>query len=437
MSTLSKKASNYRWKIVIPMLFLLYLTAYIDRANISFTLSGLQETFAVSSTVVGFITGVFFLGYVILMAPTGYFANKFSPKRIVVILAVLTGVFSSLQGFVQNIETIIVVRFLLGLVEGGIYPTLGVLIVNWFPGKERGRASSAFYLYIPIASIIMSPIAGYIVENFHFLGLESWRWVFIIQGLPIIFIAALFYFLVPDRPELASSRQVNNLEREYLLTEFEKEDKTKKVQSNKSFRQNVLNKRFILLTLAYLTGGSIANYGVTLWLPNIIEKASGFSYTTIGVLSTIPWILTAITMLYCGYLGDKIGKKPLLIMLLYTFAGIGLAASVLMIDHSFWIAFICITFAKAVGSASSAVFLSLISDIAPKDMVGGMTGIWNSVGGLGGFIGPFVFGAFVSMGSLSTGLIFLAICYIIGAILIVASKKKSNQFETINTKVAN
>ncbi|MFD4819863.1 MFS transporter [Peribacillus butanolivorans] len=436
MSTLSKKASNYRWKIVIPMLFLLYLLAYLDRANISFTLSGLQETFAVSSTMVGFITGVFFLGYVILMAPTGYLANKFSPKRIVVILAVLTGFFASLQGFAQNIETLIVVRFLLGLAEGGIYPTLGVLIVNWFPVKERGRASSAFYLYIPIASIVMSPIAGYIVENFHFFGLESWRWVFILQGLPIIFVAAVFYFLVPDRPELASSRQVNNLEREYLLTEFEKEDKTKKVLSNKSFRQNILEKRFILLTLAYLAGGSIASYGIGLWLPNIIERASEFSYTTIGLLSTIPWVLSALAMLYCGYLSDKYGKKPFLVMLLYIIAGICLAASVLLID-SFWTSFAFISLAIAAGPASSAVFLSLIQDIAPKDMVGGMTGIWNAVGGLGGFIGPYVFGVFASKGSSSTGLIFLAICYFIGAILIVASKKNRKLVETTNNKVAN
>ncbi|MGZ9818141.1 MFS transporter [Peribacillus simplex] len=413
------------------MLFLLYLLAYLDRANISFTLSGIQETFAVSSSVVGFIIGVFFLGYVILMAPMGYLANKSSPKRIVVILAVLTGVFSSLQGVAQNIESIIVVRFLLGLAEGGIYPTLGVLILNWFPVNERGRASSVFYLYIPIASIVMSPIAGYIVENFHYLGLESWRWVFFLQGLPIIFVAVVFYFLIPDRPELASHRQVNHIEREYLLKEFGKEDQTKKVQSNKSFRKNILDKKFILLTLAYSVG-SIANYGIGLWFPNLIKKASDYSYTTIGLLSIIPWVLTAIAMVYCGYLSDKYRKKQFLVMLLYIIAGISLSASVLLVHYGFWLSFTFISLAIAAGPTSASVFLSLISDIVPKDKAGGMIGIWNACGGLGGFIGPFVFGAFASGGSSSTGIIFLAICYIIGTIMIVGANKNRKLVERTN-----
>ncbi|MEZ2661708.1 MFS transporter [Aneurinibacillus aneurinilyticus] len=124
---------GYRWKVIIPMIFVMYLLAYIDRTNISFALTEMQKTFAITSTVSGFIAGIFFCGYILLMAPMGHLASRKSARKIVVILGVLTGIFSSIQGMVNSVGMLVFVRFLLGLVEGGIYPAMGVLIANWFP----------------------------------------------------------------------------------------------------------------------------------------------------------------------------------------------------------------------------------------------------------------------------------------------------------------
>ncbi|CEH31880.1 hypothetical protein AM501_08010 [Aneurinibacillus migulanus] len=413
---------SYRWKAIIPMIFIMYLLAYIDRTNISFALTEMQKTFAITSTVSGFIAGIFFCGYILLMAPMGHLASRKSARMIVVILGLLTGVFSSVQGMVNSVEMLVFVRFLLGLVEGGIYPAMGVLIANWFPKHERGRATSIFYLYVTVAPLIMSPISGYIVSNVHWFGLDSWRWVFITQGIPVLLFSLLFFYLIPDHPLKASKKRISDQERAYLLEQQAIEASEPKAIQEKSYWKAALNRNFIFVSLAYFMAGGIGNYGIIIWLPVIIKEFSTFGYTAVGFISAIPWLIGTIGMISIGVINDKFGNKRVLLFLLNVIAGISLLSAILVLESNLWAAIFLISITIVGGMSSSAVFMTLIADVFPANMIGGMTGLWNAIGNVGGFVGPFVVGALMAGDNKLVGVGFLSVCYIIGSVIVLFVK---------------
>ncbi|ERI09408.1 MFS transporter [Aneurinibacillus aneurinilyticus] len=418
---------GYRWKVIIPMIFVMYLLAYIDRTNISFALTEMQKTFAITSTVSGFIAGIFFCGYILLMAPMGHLASRKSARKIVVILGVLTGIFSSIQGMVNSVGMLVFVRFLLGLVEGGIYPAMGVLIANWFPKNERGRATSIFYLYVTVAPLIMSPISGYIVSNVHWFGLDSWRWVFITQGVPVLLFSLLFFYLIPDHPLKASKKRISNQERTYLLEQQAIEASEPKVIQEKSYWKAALNRNFILVSLAYFMAGGIGNYGIIIWLPVIIKEFSTFGYTAVGFISAIPWLIGTIGMVSIGFINDKFGNKRVLLFILNVIAGISLLSAILVLESNLWVAIFLISITIVGGMSSSAVFMTLIADVFPANMIGGMTGLWNAIGNMGGFVGPFVVGALMAGDNKLVGVGFLSVCYIIGSIIVLFVKLRKEK----------
>lgn len=422
--------NSYRWRVVIPSLFILYLFAYIDRTNISFAMTELENVFTITSTVSGFISGVFFIGYILLMAPVGHLASFKSARTIILILGILTGIFSSLQGMVTNIEMLVLVRFLLGLVEGGIYPAMGVLIANWFPLKERGRATSIFYMYVTVAPLIMSPVSGYIITNITWLGLDSWRWLFITQGIPVLLFAIVFYILVPNHPVNASSKRVSQLERDFLVKEQEIEANLPKVIQEKSYLKAIKNRNFIVVTIAYFFAGGIGNYGISIWLPTILKAFSSYNYTVVGIISAIPWLIGTIGMVSIGVINDKLGNKKLLLFILNIIAGLSLFLAIIVLNSNLWLAIAFISLTIVTGMSSSAVFLSFLSEILPANMLGGMTGLWNALGNIGGFVGPFAVGALMSIGNSLLGVGFLSISYIVGALFILIIN--STKTETLN-----
>jgi len=428
-----KMKGSYRWKVIIPMLFVMYTMAYIDRTNISFALTEMQKTFAISSTVSGFIAGIFFCGYILLMAPMGHLASRKSARNIVVTLGLLTAVFSSMQGMVNSIGMLVFIRFLLGLVEGGIYPAMGVLIANWFPQHERGRAAGIFFLYVTVAPLVMSPISGYFVANIHWFGIDSWRWVFITQGIPVVFLSLLFFYLVPDHPLKASKKRISDQERSYLLEQLAIEASKPKVIQEKTYWKAALNRNFIFVSLAYFLGGGVGNYGIIIWLPVILKEFSALGYTSVGFLSAIPWLIGTIGMVSIGVINDKFGNKKVLLFWLNTIAGISLLSAILALGHNIWLAIFFISITIVGGMSSSAVFMTLLADVLPSNMMGGMMGLWNAIGNIGGFVGPFVVGALMAGGNSLLGVGFLSCCYIICSIVVLFVKLRQKEAVSLQT----
>ncbi|WP_144529838.1 MFS transporter [Peribacillus simplex] len=434
-NSMDQRRGSYRWKVIMPMLLIMYLFAYLDRTNISFAMTGMQNTFSITSTVSGFISGVFFFGYMLLQMPAGHLASRSSAKRNILILGFFTGLFATLQGVVNDVPTFIVVRFLLGVAEGGMLPTMYVLIANWFPERERGRATSTFALYQTLAPLIMSPISGLIVAS-SWLDFPGWRWMFIFEGLAPLVFAFIFYLIVPDHPEKAKSKGLGEEERRYLLEELDKEQKKPKIIQEKSYWRAALNWNFIFLTLSW-GAMVIGNYGVSMWLPVIIKGISHYGYTKIGFISALPWLAATFGMILTGIINDKWGNKRSLLFILEAIAGICLFSTALIGTSNFILSIVFISLTLMASASATAVYLTALSELFPANMLGGLTGIFSAIGNLGGFFGPFIVGALMSGGNKIAGLLFLSGIYIISAILVtlVKLRKKSTDVPSNLTQV--
>lgn len=414
------RRGNYRWIVILPMLLLMYMFCYIDRTNISFAMGGMEKSFGITSTISGFISGIFFIGYTLLQAPGGHLASTISARRNILIFGILTGVFDIAQGFATNITMFIVFRFLLGVVEGVFLPTMFVLISRWFAEEERGIATNTFMTYQSFGPLIMSPICGFIVAFVHWGGFESWRWMLIIEGFFPIIWAFIFYVVVKDHPKEATSKHFGEEERNYLLESMEKEAQKPRITQEKSFWRAALNVNFILVVLSWFFV-VVGNYGTSMWLPEIIKQISKSGYDKVGLIATLPWIATIFGAVLVGYINDKWGNKKWLLCLLGILAGVALYISSLFGNTSPWLSIIFLIIAMMASCSAAPTYLTTLPLFIAPALLGGLTGIASALANLGGFFGPLGVGALITAngGNKLAGILFLAVVYIVAGILML------------------
>src|SRR2546423_14833944 len=215
MATQAALVPKKRWIHIIPAAFLMYTIAFMDRVNIGFAIPGIEKSLAVSATIAGLASGIFFVGYVLLQIPGGQLAMKWSAKRFVLFSLIAWGICAILTGLAQNATQLLIVRFLLGVAEGGVWPATLVLLARWFPLEERARANSYWMFCIPVSSIVMAPISGWI------LSWADWHTLLILEGIPPLLWAVIWWLVIADEPEKAS--WLAPAERSYLAEQFASE----------------------------------------------------------------------------------------------------------------------------------------------------------------------------------------------------------------------
>ena len=199
-----------RWLRIIPPILIACIISYMDRVNIAFAMpGGMDEELGITATMAGLAGGIFFIGYLFLQVPGGKIAVHGSGKKFIGWSLVAWAVISVLTGLVTNQYQLLVLRFLLGVAEGGMLPVVLTMISNWFPDAERGRANAIVIMFVPIAGIITAPLSGWIITAL------DWRWLFIIEGLMSIVVLVLWAFTVYDRPQEA--RWISAAEKNYLV----------------------------------------------------------------------------------------------------------------------------------------------------------------------------------------------------------------------------
>ncbi len=412
------KSKTFRWTVVLPIIMVEYILAMVDRTNISFGLDGMQKALGMDPGMAGFISGLFFIGYVLLQLPAGHLASRVSATRNILVLSILWGIFSSLQGVVVDVTQLIIVRFLLGVLEGGMFPSIYVVLTKWFPAHERGRATSFFTFYITVAPLIMSPIFGWIVSSIDWFGVPGWRWLFILEGLPGAIWGIIFWLVIPDAPEKASVRQISEAERTYLVTEMAKEDALPKAVTEKSYWKAALNPTFVFFTLSH-TGVLIGMYGTNIWLPVIIKSISNYGYTAVGFIAAIPWLFATIVMVLVGIVNDRWDNKKALIAICDVVSGGAFLGITAAGTNNLWLSMALISVATAGIAAGSGVYYSMFPQLFAKGILGGLIGIQAALSNLGGFIGPFIVGMIMSGGNKLGGMLFLSSMMFLGAVLIM------------------
>jgi sugar phosphate permease len=406
----TKKIPNGRWLHIIPPAMLVYIVAFMDRTNIGFAIAGgMDKELGMTATLSGIAAGIFFIGYLSLQVKGSQIAERGSAKKFIAWTIVAWGGLAVLSGFVQNTTQLLVIRFLLGVAEGGVWPAVLTILSHWFPNEERGRANAYFIMNVPIASIITGPLSGLIV------GTYGWRQVFIIEGAIAFVLLAIWFPLISDRP--SDAKWISKEEKDYIENKLREEQellgntKAEKV----SFKEVIKNGYVWKLSIIYCCF-CIGVYGYALWLPTIIKQLTKSSMLGVGLWSTIPYIGTIIGLLVFAKLADKtMNRRFFTASGLLVFA-VCLALSVVTKNN------VGLSFAFLIGcgvlfQAPSSTFWTILPLLFSSDEAASARGVVNGIGNLGGFIGPYLVGFLTVAFNQGIGLYTLAGFMVLGCIL--------------------
>ena len=373
---------------LMPFLFLLYIVAYLDRINVSFAVLQMRGQLGLSDRVYGRAAGMFFAGYFFFQLPSNLVLEKFGVRRWISGLMITWGVISCLMIFIRGPVSFYAMRFLLGSAEAGFFPGMILYMKRWFPANTRARAVAWFMTANPLAGIVGSPISGALL-GLSGKGLSGWQWMFLMEGIPAIFLGVAVFWALSDSPREAS--WLKGEERAWLLERLALEQQAESSLRKENLWAVLVSPRIWMLSVVYF-GVSTTMYGVTLWLPSVIRSLSGLSYFLTGIVSALPFVVTAVAMVLVGMSSDRTGERrwhtavPAFVGALALVAA-GYGSSTVVVVTCIGLGLVCAE--SMVGpfwamATSRMVGLSAAAGIA----------VINSLANLGGYFGPDIIGFF-------------------------------------------
>jgi len=400
-----------RWIRIIPPTIIIYIIAYMDRMNVSFAIAGgMSKDLGLTMTVSGLAAGIFFFGYLVLQVPGGHLAEHGSAKKFILWSIIGWGFTSMLTGLAQNEWQILAARFALGVAEGGVFPAILVILSNWFPKNEIGRANALFVASMPISSVITNPISGWIVAN------HGWRYLFFIEGGISLLLIFIWLPMISDRPEEA--KWISKEEKEYLIATLSAEKAEnaanhKNVGEKWSYKQLLADKTLWIMILAYVCF-TTGQYGYSLWLPTMLKNLTQTNMTNVGLLASIPFIVAIGGTYIFGSLSDRFGNPRFFTALsLWCFAGFLWLS--MQFPSQIMVSFLLLVATGVFLKAFLGPFWSMSSMVFAEGMAGASRGVINALGNLGGFLGPFFVGWITSTtGDMKYGVYSLVIMLAVG-----------------------
>lgn len=405
-----------RWYRLIPIAFITYSLAYLDRANFGFgTAGGMTEDLNITPAISSLLGSLFFLGYFFFQIPGALYAANKSAKRLIFWSLILWGGLAMATGMVNDVRVLIVIRFMLGVVESAVMPAMLILLSRWFTKSERSRANTFLILGNPATILWMSILSGYLIQS------VGWRNMFILEGLPAVIWAFFWWMLVNDRP--GDAKWLTPSEKEALAIQLEREQQG--IKPVRNYAEAFKSKVVILLCFQYALW-SIGVYGFVMWLPSIIKAAPNMDIVTTGWLSSLPYVFAIIGMLTASYYSDKTLNRKIFVWPFLLIGAFAFYGSYLIGSDSFWMSFVLLTIAGAAMYAPYGPFFAIIPEVLPQNVSGGAMALINSFGALGSFVGAYLVGVFnASTGSFGLSYIFMAGSLLLSAIItIVAIKPK-------------
>ena len=402
-----------RWIRLIPLIFVTYSLAYLDRVNYGFgAAGGLAKTLGITAGVSSLLSATFFLGYFFFQIPGANYAEKRSAKLLVFWALIAWGILASLQGVITNITLLVIDRFLLGMVEGVVLPGMLVFLTHWFTKHERSRANTFLILGNPVTVLWASVLSGYLIQ---WVG---WQNMFILEGIPSIIWAFIWLKVVNNRPTEAKWLTHPEAEAVENVLNQEQQGMTKVKNYWASFRMP----RVMLLSAQYFFW-SIGVYGFVLWLPSIIKEGSKQGLGITGLLSAVPYLLAIIMMLVASYFSDRTMERKLFVWPFLLAGAVAFYISYAIGSANFWVSFLLLVIAGGCMYAPYGPFFAIPPEILPRNVSGEATALINSMGALGSFVGVYVVGYLNgATGSNGAGFIFMAASLVVAVICTLAVK---------------
>jgi ACS family tartrate transporter-like MFS transporter len=387
VSEVGERARRRIARRIVPFLFICYVIAYLDRVNVGYAALEMKNAMGFSDDVFGRGAGIFFIGYFLLEIPGALLVERWSARRWFARIMISWGLITVLTAFIRGKWDFYGARVLLGAAEAGFFPGIIVYLTHWFRYEDRAKAVAGFMTAIALSNVFGSPLAGWLL-GVNWFGIEGWRWLFIVEGIPAVVIGVVTLAYLTDWPHQA--RWLPEDERRWIIEELEREKRAKKAVRNYTVWQALRNRDVLLLALLYFLAVA-GHYGFILWQPTILKRASGLPNFTITILASLPFLAGAVAMVLNGWHSDKTGERrwhaalPLFICAAAFLANLG-------VSSQFWVTVVLFTLLGAALHAYLPSFWALPTIALSESAAAVSIGLINSVGNLGGFAGPFIVG---------------------------------------------
>jgi len=406
-----------RWRL-LPFMFVLYIVSYIDRVNVGFASLQMNRDLGLSASVYGLGAGIFFIGYFLFEVPSNLMLERFGARPWIARIMVTWGVISTAMMFTTGVTSFYILRFLLGVAEAGFFPGMILYLTYWFPERERAKTVALFMTANALAGVIGGPVSGALLTLDGAAGLSGWQWLFLLEGIPAVILGGVVLLYLPNGPR--DARWLAPADRLWLAERREAERAGGGHASAWSVLTNGPVWHFSLLYFAIV----VALYSVSFWLPQILKRLSGESDLFVGLLSSLPYVVAAIGMVLIARHSDATQERR------WHVAGAALAGAVGLVlsavAPSPWLAIAAVSLAAlGIWGAMGPFWALPTAWLRGGSAAAGIAWI-NSVGNLGGFVGPYGVGYLRDVtGNFAIALSALAGMLVIAAILAITAPQVS------------
>ena len=402
-----------RWAHILPSVFIVYTISYLDRVNIGTALPSISQDLGLSPTQAGFVSGVFFWGYLVTFLIGGWLSNRFGARRTTLLALIAWGAFAIATGLSTGFYSLAITRVLLGAAEGPIWSSMSAILSQWFLRNERGRAFGVWNISLPVGALLSGPISGLVLTHF------SWHTMLIVEALPAWLWAVVWYLTIPNTPEQA--RWLLPEERQELLAGLATEQQEFDAALGPVNLRGILLHPGVWLLLVAKTFNNMVEYGFTLWLPTAIKQMSALQIGNVGLLSALPYLASALGIYAVGASSDRLGERrlhgaiPLMILAVLLFlsahVGTSFVAQMVMFTASGFFLFMTLP-----------LITVMYTDLLPRRQAVIAIAFSGGIANLfGGFFGPMLVGWLRTLtGDFSLAFSVLAVFGLIGGLLMLA-----------------
>jgi MFS transporter, ACS family, tartrate transporter len=401
---------------LIPFAFICYVVAYIDRVNIGFAASELQRDLGLSSTQYGFGAGLFFLSYCLFEIPSNLILERVGARRWLARIMIGWGLVSMGTMFMTDVRTFMAARALLGIAEAGFFPGMVLYLTYWIPATDRARTGALFMMAAPVAVIVGAPVSQALLKLDGALGLRGWQWLFFVEGLPAVVLGVLALRVLTDRPEVATWLPPDD--RGWLVKTMAEEQARRKAVGHTSLWRSFASGSLWLLCGVFFMH-TVVNYGIFLWLPKLLQDVSGTKGFTLSTITSLPFVASLVAMFLVGRHSDRTGERRWHVAACAAISAAGLLFAVASLGNIWWLV-LSFTISQMALRSLVGVFWAM-----PPQFLGGTAAaagiaLINSIGNLGGFVGPAIIGALRDRtGGYTGGLLVLTAALVLEAIMVL------------------